>query len=223
MAYRRDGVKFVLTAPDAESTEQAFSPWKQMMHASAPAQFVPRLFYKRKFNQPRYEDGSEKVMPYGVRVAEEVLLRHHSDDDVVVCYPDDLNTFVGRRTVAAGVGPATLLARRSRPACTPISSLPRHVRSTRPSQSESTCTRPSASTSPRPSSEGRELGRSTRPDPETVSGWNASLTEGPSRRCWKCSRWPKTARICRPRSTCPSRVSRTSSFRASAPLTVSSR
>lgn len=104
MAYDRDGVKFVLTAPDTESTEQAFSPWKQMMYASAPARFVPRFFYKSKFEQPRHDDGSAKVMPYGVRVAEEVLRRHNPDDDVVVCYPDDLSTFVGRRTVAVGVG-----------------------------------------------------------------------------------------------------------------------
>lgn len=104
MPYHPDGVKFVLTAPDTESTEQAFSPWKQMMYASAPAQFVPRFFYKNKFEQPRYEDGSAKVMTYGVRVAEEVLRRHYPDSDVVVCYPDDLDTFVGRRTVAVGVG-----------------------------------------------------------------------------------------------------------------------
>ena len=43
-------------------------------------------------------------MTYGVRVAEEVLRRHCPDEDVVVCYPDDLATFVGRRTVAVGVG-----------------------------------------------------------------------------------------------------------------------
>lgn len=98
------GVKFVLTAPDTESTEQAFSPWKQMMYASAPAQFVPRWFYKGKFEQPRYADGSAKVMPYGVRVAEEILLRNYPADDVVVCYPDDLDQFVGPRTVAVGVG-----------------------------------------------------------------------------------------------------------------------
>ena len=84
MAYDPDGVRFVLTAPDTESTEQAFSPWKQMMYASAPAQFVPRFVYKRRFDQPRYPDGSAKVMPYGVRVAEEVLRRYYSDDDVVV-------------------------------------------------------------------------------------------------------------------------------------------
>lgn len=104
MPYHSDGVKFVLTAPDTESTEQAFSPWKQMMYASAPAQFVPRFFYKNKFEQPRYEDGGAKVMTYGVRVAEEVLRRHYPDDDVVVCYPDDLGTFVGRRTLAVGIG-----------------------------------------------------------------------------------------------------------------------
>lgn len=104
MAYGENGVKFVLTAPDTESTEQAFSPWKQMMYASAPAQFVPRFLYRRKFEQPRYADGSAKVMPYGVRVAEEVLRRHYDDHDVVVCYPDDLDTFVGPRTVAVGVG-----------------------------------------------------------------------------------------------------------------------
>ena len=104
MTYHPDGVRFVLTAPDTESTEQAFSPWKQMMYASAPAQLVPRFLYRNKFEQPRYEDGSAKVMTYGVRVAEEVLRRQYADEDVVVCYPDDLGTFVGGRTVAVGVG-----------------------------------------------------------------------------------------------------------------------
>ncbi len=104
MAYDPNGVKFVLTAPDTESTEQAFSPWKQMMYASAPAQFVPRFTYKNKFDQPRYADGSAKVMPYGLRVTEEILLRHYKADDVIVCYPDDLDTFVGPKTIAVGIG-----------------------------------------------------------------------------------------------------------------------
>lgn len=104
MKYHPDGVRFVLTAPDTESTEQAFSPWKQMMYASAPAQFVPRFLYRHRFEQPRCEDGSARVMTYGVRVAEEVLRRNYPDEDVVVCYPDDLGRFVGRRTAAVGVG-----------------------------------------------------------------------------------------------------------------------
>ena len=104
MAYDPQGVKFVLTAPDTESTEEEFSPWKQMVYASLPARFVPRFMYKDKFDQPRYPDGTAKVIPYGVRVVEEILLNHYSRDDVAVCYPDDLDKFVGPKTVAVGVG-----------------------------------------------------------------------------------------------------------------------
>jgi len=104
MAYDPKGVKFVLTAPDTESTEQDFSPWKQMVYASAPARFVPRFLYEKAFNHPRYPDGSAKVMPYGVRVTEEILRRHFGDDEVVVCYPEDLGRFVGPKTAAVGVG-----------------------------------------------------------------------------------------------------------------------
>ncbi|MDE0627025.1 MAG: hypothetical protein OXH99_11555 [Bryobacterales bacterium] len=49
MTYHPDGVRFILTAPDTESAEQAFSSWKQMMYASAPAQFVLRFLYRNKF------------------------------------------------------------------------------------------------------------------------------------------------------------------------------
>ena len=104
MAHDPRGVRFVLTAPDTESTEQAFSPWKQMVYASVPARFAPRRFYKNKFDQPRYADGTAKVMPYGVRVAEAILLKNYPADHVAVCYPDDLDRFVGPRTVAVGVG-----------------------------------------------------------------------------------------------------------------------
>ena len=40
MAYDPQGVKFVLTAPDTESTEEEFSPWKQMVYASLPARYA---------------------------------------------------------------------------------------------------------------------------------------------------------------------------------------
>ena len=104
MSYDPRGVKFVLTAPDTESTEQAFSPWKQMVYASAPARYMPRFMYKNKFEQPKYPDGTAMVMPYGVRVIEAILLKHYLPDDVAVCHPDDLVHFVGPRTVAVGVG-----------------------------------------------------------------------------------------------------------------------
>ncbi len=53
MAYDERGVRFVLTAPDTESTEQGFSPWKQMMYASSPSQFAPRRAYRNVLAQER--------------------------------------------------------------------------------------------------------------------------------------------------------------------------
>ena len=93
MAYDSQGVKFVLTAPDTESTEQAFSPWKQMIYASAPARYVPRFTYKKNLAKEWNPDGTAKVMPYGVRVTEEILRREYGDEAVAVCYPDDLDKF----------------------------------------------------------------------------------------------------------------------------------
>lgn len=102
-AHNTGGVRFVLTAPDTESTEQQFSPWKQMVYASVPAQFAPRFLYKKNLEQTAYPDGTAVVMPYGSRVAEAVLLRHYPPEDVAVCHPDNLHLFVGPRTRAVGV------------------------------------------------------------------------------------------------------------------------
>jgi len=104
LAYDPRGVRFVLTAPATESTEQQFSPWKQMVYASVPAQFAPRFLYKKNLEHPVYPDRTAVVMPYGVRVAEAILLRHYPPEDVAVCHPDDLRLFVGPGTRAIGIG-----------------------------------------------------------------------------------------------------------------------
>ena len=103
MDYDARGVRFVLTAPDTESTEQGFSPWKQMVYASVPAQFAPRFLYKRMLAQQTRPDGTAVIMPYGTRVAEAILLEHYPPEDVAVCHPDQLGRFVGPRTRAVGV------------------------------------------------------------------------------------------------------------------------
>jgi radical SAM superfamily enzyme YgiQ (UPF0313 family) len=103
MQYDARGARFVLTAPDTESTEHDFSPWKQMIYASVPAQFVPRFLYKRKLRQEVNPDGTAVAMPYGLRVAEQILLDHYPPEDVAVCHPDQLGRFVGPRTCAVGV------------------------------------------------------------------------------------------------------------------------
>ncbi|MEX2261938.1 MAG: radical SAM protein [Bryobacteraceae bacterium] len=103
MTYSSDGVRFVLTAPDTESTEQGFSPWKQMVYASVPARFAPRSLYQKQLQQQTYPDGSAVVMPYGTRIIESILLEHFAPEDVVVCHPDQLDQFVGPQTRAIGV------------------------------------------------------------------------------------------------------------------------
>jgi radical SAM superfamily enzyme YgiQ (UPF0313 family) len=103
LAYDPRGVRFVLTAPATESTEQQFSPWKQMVYASVPAQFAPRFAYRKNLEDAAYPDGTAVVIPYGARVAEAILLRHYPPEDVAVCHPDDLRLFVGPRTRAVGV------------------------------------------------------------------------------------------------------------------------
>jgi radical SAM superfamily enzyme YgiQ (UPF0313 family) len=103
MPYHERGVRFVLTAPDTESTEHDFSPWKQMIYASAPAHFAPRILYRSKLRQEMYPDRTAVTMPYGVRVAESILTGEFPPEDVVVCHPDQLSHFVGPRTRAVGI------------------------------------------------------------------------------------------------------------------------
>jgi hypothetical protein len=49
------------------------------------------------------EDGSARYMPAGVRLVETSLLREYSQDDIVSCYPDDLDKFIGPNTRVIGV------------------------------------------------------------------------------------------------------------------------
>jgi len=103
MGYHPQGVRFVLTAPETESTEQGFSPWKQMVYASVPARYAPRFLYRKYLNPESNPDGTAKVMPLGLRIVEDILRDHYPPEDVVVCHPDNLGMFVGPRTRAVGI------------------------------------------------------------------------------------------------------------------------
>jgi radical SAM superfamily enzyme YgiQ (UPF0313 family) len=48
-------------------------------------------------------DGSAKFVPNGLRVVEGLLQQRFSPDDIAVCYPDQLDLFVGEDTRAVGV------------------------------------------------------------------------------------------------------------------------
>ena len=99
-----DGKLIVLTAPLTEIIDHA-GYFIQMSMASLPMWLEGIL--NRKYPQWRHvdynADGSARYMPAGVRVLETSLLRRFRRDDIVACYPDDLEKFVGPRTRVVAV------------------------------------------------------------------------------------------------------------------------
>ena len=96
---RSTGVPIVITAPLTETIDHA-GFFIQMSMASIPMWLEGIL--NRKYPQWRqleYEDdGSARYMPAGVRVLEASLLRRFPSTDIICCYPDALNRFIGPRT-----------------------------------------------------------------------------------------------------------------------------
>ena len=96
----KDGGKLiVLTAPLTEAIDHA-GYFIQMAMASLPIWLEGIL--NRKYPEwrtvERYDDGSAKYMPAGVRLVEKSLERKYSKDDIVACFPEDLDKFVGPNT-----------------------------------------------------------------------------------------------------------------------------
>ncbi|MEQ1922865.1 MAG: hypothetical protein ABL952_10190 [Pyrinomonadaceae bacterium] len=98
------GKLIVLTAPLTEAIDHA-GYFIQMAMASLPIWLESIL--NRKYPKWRevehYEDGSAKYMPAGVRLVEKSLLRAYEQDDIVSCYPQDLEKFIGPRTRVVAV------------------------------------------------------------------------------------------------------------------------
>ena len=98
------GKLIVLTAPLTESIDHA-GYFIQMALASLPQwlEFVLNRKYPKWREVERNEDGSARYMPAGVRVLEKSLLREYLADDVVACFPDDLDKFIGPNTRVVAV------------------------------------------------------------------------------------------------------------------------
>ncbi len=98
------GKLIVLTAPLTEAIDHA-GYFIQMAMASLPIWLEGIL--NRKYPDwrkvERYEDGSAKYMPAGVRLVEKSLLRQYAQDDIVSCFPEDLHRFIGPRTRVVAV------------------------------------------------------------------------------------------------------------------------
>jgi len=93
------GSLIVLTAPLTETIDHA-GYFIQMSMASLPVWLEGILNRKYpKWRELEYsDDGSARYMPAGLRVLEATLLRRYAPDDVVACYPDDVDRFIGPAT-----------------------------------------------------------------------------------------------------------------------------
>ena len=98
------GARIVLTAPLTEIIDHA-GYFIQMSMASLPM-WLEGILNKKypEWRKVEYnDDGSARYMPAGVRVLETSLLRRFPASDIVCCYPQDLDQFVGPNTRVVAV------------------------------------------------------------------------------------------------------------------------
>ena len=93
----------VLTASSTEASEWNHSIWQQMMSATVPFKFSNTFFNKVSFENESWPNGRAKYVPNGLRMVETLLLREYDEADVVTCYVDKLNEFVGPDTKVLAV------------------------------------------------------------------------------------------------------------------------
>ena len=93
------GKQIVLTAPFTEMIDHA-GYFIQMGMASIPIwmEWVMDKKYPEWRNVKRFEDGSALAAPAGLRVLERVMATEFGRDNVIVCYPDDIDQFIGPDT-----------------------------------------------------------------------------------------------------------------------------
>src|SRR5688572_16730302 len=102
--HANGGRKIVLTAPLTEAIDHA-GYFIQMAMASLPIwmEGVINRKYPKWREVEHNDDGSARYMPAGVRLVEKSLLREYTADDIVACFPDDLDKFIGPNTRVVAV------------------------------------------------------------------------------------------------------------------------
>jgi radical SAM superfamily enzyme YgiQ (UPF0313 family) len=93
------GALIVLTAPLTETIDHA-GYFIQMSMASLPVwlEGILNKKYPAWRNLEYNDDRSARYAPAGLRVLEATLLRRYRAGDVVACYPDDVDQFIGPAT-----------------------------------------------------------------------------------------------------------------------------
>ncbi|MFL6228804.1 MAG: B12-binding domain-containing radical SAM protein [Pyrinomonadaceae bacterium] len=89
---------FVLTASSTEASEWRHSIWQQMLSATIPAKYAKTFINQDALKCDSWPDGRAKYVPNGLRMVETLLLREYAERDVVTCYVEHLERFVGAET-----------------------------------------------------------------------------------------------------------------------------
>jgi radical SAM superfamily enzyme YgiQ (UPF0313 family) len=95
--------KIVLTASSSEASEWRHSIWQQMLSATIPVQFSRQFINPASLENESWPDGRARYVPNGIRVVETLLLREYDEADVVTCYVDHLEKFVGPETKVVAI------------------------------------------------------------------------------------------------------------------------
>ncbi len=74
-----------------------------MLFATVPAKYARTLLAGKLGANELEADGQAKYVPNGLRVVEALLLREFRDEEIAVCYPSELEKFVGSSTRVIGV------------------------------------------------------------------------------------------------------------------------
>ena len=88
----------VLTASSTEASEWDHSIWQQMLAAAVPYKLSNKFYNHITYANESWPDGRAKYVPNGLRMVETLLLREYPEEDVVTCYVDNLEKFVGPET-----------------------------------------------------------------------------------------------------------------------------
>lgn len=73
-----------------------------MLMATVPAKYSKLLGKSIPTNEV-VPDGQAKYVPHGLRVVQSLLSRSFPEEDIAVCYPDQLELFVGENTRVVGI------------------------------------------------------------------------------------------------------------------------
>src|ERR1044071_7126018 len=95
--------KIVLTASSTEASEFRHSIWQQMLSATIPQKYSHKFINPASLDNESWPDGRAKYVPNGLRMVETLLLRDYDERDVVTCYVEHLERFIGPETRVVAV------------------------------------------------------------------------------------------------------------------------